>query len=335
MKKLFTPISLLAFLLALIVAIPALAAVAETPTEAALDAAKIHAPHAWGWFFQHDKSELGARMVDFHNYVFAIITVITIGVIGLMAYIIIKFRARPGREASKTTHNTLIEVVWTLVPTLIVVAIIVPSMKLLFYMDRTENADMTLKVVGYQWYWGYELPEYGVPEFESRIIPEKDLKKGDMRLLEVDQELVLPVGKTIRVLVTGDPNGVIHAWGVPSLKFKRDTVPGRINEGWINIAEPGVYYGQCYELCGPEHAFMPIKIRAVTEPEFEDWVTKMGGKVPGLVSVAEGEQPAVEGGAIEAKEEKAAAPKATEVKTTEAAAAAPAQEKKVEETTKK
>jgi len=331
MKKLFT----LAFLLTLVAVAPALA---EGPTAAALEAAHIHAPHIWGWFFQDDKSELGQRMVGFHNYVFAIISVITVLVIGLMAYIVVRFRARPGVEASKTTHNTLIEIIWTLVPTLIVVAIIVPSMKLLFFVDHTDKADFTLKVVGYQWYWGYELPDYSVPEFESRIIPEKDLKKGDMRLLEVDQELVLPVGKTIRVLVTGDPNGVIHAWGIASLKFKRDTVPGRINEGWIKIAEPGVYYGQCYELCGPDHAFMPIKIRAVSEPEFEDWVTKMGGKVPGLTSVAEGETPAVAGEVAKDAKADVKAQAKTEGKVAEAKAveATPAtQEKKVEETTKK
>jgi cytochrome c oxidase subunit 2 len=247
----------------------------------------VHGPEAWGWFFQEAPSELGKRMVDFHNYLFVIITSITFLVLGLMTYIIVKFRARAGREASKTTHNTMIEIIWTVIPVLIVIAIIVPSMKLLFYVDRVEEADLTLKVVGYQWYWGYELPEYGVSEFESRMIPEKDLKKGDLRLLEVDQELVLPVGKTVRVLVTGDPNGVIHAWGIPSLKFKRDTIPGRVNEGWIKIEEEGVYYGQCYELCGPDHAFMPIKIRGVSEAEFNDWVTKMGGTVPGLVSVAE------------------------------------------------
>lgn len=328
MKKLF----LLASFLMLLAVAPAGAETAADAASAPLAlssevAPKVHAPHEWGWFFQEDKSEIGKRMVDFHNYVFVIITVITILVIGLMAYIIIKFRAREGREASKTTHNTLIEVIWTLVPILIVVAIIVPSMKLLFFVDRTEKADFTLKVVGYQWYWGYEIPEYNVAEFESRIIPEKDLKKGDIRLLEVDQELVLPVGKTIRVLVTGDPNGVIHAWGIPSLKFKRDTVPGRINEGWIKIEEPGYYYGQCYELCGPDHAFMPIKIHAVSEAEFEDWVTKMGGKVPGLTSVAEGEKPA------ETSEVKEA--EVVDVKATTAEAVPATLEKKVEENTKK
>lgn len=247
----------------------------------------VHTATPWGWFFQPDSSELGQRMVDFHNYVFAIITVITIVVIGLMAYIIVKFSAKRGHKPSKTTHNTLLEVVWTVIPIIIVVAIIVPSMKLLYYVDTVEDADLTVKVVGYQWYWGYELPDYGVEEFESRIIPEKDLKEGQLRLLEVDEPLYLPVGKTVKVLVTGDPNGVIHAWGIPSLKFKRDTVPGRTNEGWIKIEEEGTYYGQCYELCGPEHAYMPIMIKAVSEAEFNDWITKKGGTVPGLQAVAD------------------------------------------------
>lgn len=279
MKKL----SLFALFIAIFAAVPELASAAE---------GAVHAPHAWGWFFQEDSSELGQKMLDFHNYVFVIISVITVLVIGLMAYIIIKFRRRDGVEPSKTTHNTLLEVIWTTIPILIVVAIIIPSMKLLYYVDRVEEADFTLKVTGYQWYWGYELPEFGVEEFESRIIPEKDLKEGDLRLLEVDEPLVLPVGKTVRVLVTGDPNGVIHAWGIPALKFKRDTVPGRINEGWIKIEEEGVYYGQCYELCGPDHAYMPIKILAVSEAEFNDWVTKKGGTVPGLSATAsiEGEE---------------------------------------------
>ncbi len=279
MKKLFA----LAFLA--ITSIASLASAGDSTLNA--DGDKVFTATPWGWFFQPDASELGKRMVDFHNYIFVIISIITIVVIGLMVYIVIKFRAKEGVEPSKTTHNTLIEVIWTVIPILIVVAIIVPSMKLLFYMDKVEEADLTLKVVGYQWYWGYELPEYGVEEFESRMIPEAELTEDQLRLLEVDNELVLPVGKTVKVLVTGDPNGVIHAWGIPSLKFKRDTVPGRVNEGWINIAEEGIYYGQCYELCGPDHAYMPIKIRAVSVPEFNDWITKMGGTVPGLTATAD------------------------------------------------
>lgn len=263
MKKFLT----IAFLIAITAALPALAS------------ENVHAPHAWGWFFQTDNSELSNRMVDFHNYIFVIISIITIIVIGLMGYIIVKFSAKRGHEPSKTTHNTFIEVVWTVIPIIIVIAIIVPSMKLLFYVDKVEEADLTLKVVGYQWYWGYELPDYGVEEFESRIIPEKDLKEGQLRLLEVDEPLYLPVGKTVKVLVTGDPNGVIHSWGIPALKFKRDTVPGRTNEGWIKIEEEGLYYGQCYELCGPEHAYMPIMIRGVSEAEFEEWVLTKEGKI--------------------------------------------------------
>lgn len=245
----------------------------------ALAEGNVFSPEAWGWFFQDAPSELGERMVDFHNYIFAIISVITIVVIGLMAYIVVKFSAKRGHEPSKTTHNTLLEVIWTVIPILIVVAIIIPSMKLLFYVDKVEEADLTLKVVGYQWYWGYELPDYELEEFESRIIPEKDLKEGQLRLLEVDEPLLLPVGKTIKVLLTGDPNGVIHSWGIPSLKFKRDTVPGRTNEGWIKIEQPGTYYGQCYELCGPEHAYMPIMVKGVSEAEFEEWVLTKEGNI--------------------------------------------------------
>lgn len=256
-----------------LVAMPAFAADATSSA--------IHAPHAWGWFFQSDDSELSDRMLRFHNYVFVIIAVITVLVIGLMGYIIVKFRARPDRKPSKTTHNTLLEVIWTAIPIAIVVAIIIPSVKLLYYVDKVEDADMTLKVVGYQWYWGYELPDQHVAEFESRLIPEADLKQGQKRLFEVDQPIVLPVGKTIRVLLTGDPAGVIHAWGIPSLKFKRDAIPGRVNEGWLKINSEGTYYGDCYELCGPDHAFMPVVIKAVSEQEFNDWVIAKGGKIQG------------------------------------------------------
>jgi cytochrome c oxidase subunit 2 len=148
-------------------------------------------------------------------------------------------------------------------------------------MDRAEKADITLKVVGYQWYWGYSYPELGVEEFESRMIPTKDLKEGQLKLLEVDEPIYVPVGKTVKVMVTSDPLGVIHAWGIQSLGFKRDAIPGRVNEGWIKVDKEGTYYGQCYELCGVDHAFMPIKLVAVSEKKFNKWVKSKGGKIPG------------------------------------------------------
>ena len=242
----------------------------------------VAAPHDGGWFFQDGQNELESRVISFHNYVFKIIAVITALVLGLIGYICIKFNRKANPVPSKTTHNTLLEVVWTVVPILIVVAIMIPSLRLLYYVDKTDHADLTLKVTGYQWYWGYEYPDLKVAEFESRLIPTDQLKPGQKKLLEVDEPLYVPVGKTVKVLLTGDAAGVIHAWGIPSLAFKRDTMPGRINEGWIKIEKEGTYYGECYELCGVDHAFMPIKIMAVSEDKFNAWVVSKGGKIPTL-----------------------------------------------------
>ena len=241
----------------------------------------VGAPHEWGWFFQDGHNALNDKFIWFHNYVFVIITVITILVLGIIAYICIKFNRKANPVPSKTTHNTLLEVIWTVVPIIIVIAIMVPSLKLLYHVDRAEKPDLTLKVVGYQWYWGYEYPELKVAEFESRMIPSSEIKEGQKKLLEVDEPLYVPVGKTIKVLVTGDPNGVIHSWGIQSLAFKRDANPGRVNEGWIKVDKEGAYYGQCYELCGVDHAFMPIKVVAVSEEKFNEWVISKGGSIPG------------------------------------------------------
>jgi cytochrome c oxidase subunit 2 len=250
-------------------------------------AENIVGPHQWGWFFQEGHNALNDRFVNFHNYVFGIVTVITFFVLGLMAYIAIRFKRSRNPNPSKTTHNVLLEIIWTIIPIIIVIAVMVPSLKLLYHMDRAEKPDVTLKVVGYQWYWGYSYPDLGVQEFESRLIAEKDLKEGQKRLLEVDEPLYVPVGKTVKVLVTADPLGVIHAWGIQSLAFKRDAIPGRVNEGWIKVDKEGTYYGDCYELCGVDHAFMPVKVVAVSEEKFNEWVKSKGGKIPGEEVVPE------------------------------------------------
>jgi len=243
----------------------------------------IGAPHNWGWDFQPDVTPLSHHMHVFNTYITYIIAIITLVVLSLITYIIIRFHHKRNPVPSKTAHNTLLEIIWTTIPIIVVIAIVIPSIKLLYYADRTEKADMTLKVVGYQWYWSYELPDQKVKEFESRVIPEDKLLPGQRRLMEVDDPLVLPVGKTVRVLVTADPLGVIHSWGVPGLSFKRDAMPGRINEGWIRIEQPGIYYGECYQLCGVDHAFMPIKIIGVTPEEFDRWVVSKQG-TPGYAS---------------------------------------------------
>ncbi len=263
--------------LLLLTAISAFPALAQDSTTN-FNGSALGAPHEWGWFFQEGHNALNDEFISFHNYVFVIITGITVVVLGLMAYIAIRYNRKRNPNPSKVTHHVLLEIVWTIVPIILVIVIMVPSLKLLYHVDRAEKSDYTLKVTGYQWYWGYEYPELGIEEFESRMIADKDLKEGDLRLLEVDEPIYIPVGKTIKVLVTADPLGVIHAWGVQALAFKRDATPGRVNEGWLKIDKPGVYYGQCYELCGVDHAFMPIKVIAVSQEEFDEWVESKGGK---------------------------------------------------------
>jgi cytochrome c oxidase subunit 2 len=241
----------------------------------------IGLPKDWAYGFQPKiGSDIYTRMQDFHSFVFAIACVVVVVVVGIMAYIGLRFNAKRNPNPSKTTHNTLLEIIWTTIPLLVVVVIMVPSVRLLYYVDKTEKADLTLKVVGYQWYWGYEYPEYNIKPFESRIVPKDKLEDKSKFMLEVDEPVILPVGKTVRVLLTGDPNGVIHAWGVPALGFKRDTNPGHIAEGWIKIEKEGVYYGECYELCGPDHSLMPIKVVGVSQAEFEKWVISKGGSLP-------------------------------------------------------
>src|SRR5262249_35002847 len=170
----------------------------------------------------------------------------------------IRFREKASPVPSRTTHNTLVEVVWTVVPVLILVVIAIPSLRILYYSDRVEKADMTIKAIGHQWYWSYEYPDQGSLTFDALLIPDKELKPGQLRLLETDKRVVLPVDTNISVLVTADD--VIHSWAVPSFGVKRDAVPGRINETWIRIEREGTYYGQCSELCGKDHGFMPITV---------------------------------------------------------------------------
>jgi len=186
-----------------------------------------------------------------------------------MAYIIVRFNAKSNPVPSKTTHNTLLEVIWTAVPVLILIMIAVPSLKLLYFADSTRDAEMTLKVTGNQWYWTYAYPDNGDIEFDSIIVPDEELKKGQPRMLTVDNEVVLPIKTNVRLLLTS--NDVIHNWAVPSLGLKLDTTPGRTNETWVNINKEGDYYGMCSELCGVNHGFMPIHIRAVSKADYEAW----------------------------------------------------------------
>ncbi len=225
-------------------------------------------PVDWQLGFQKAASETMRDIVNFHDkLLLPIIIAISVFVLFLMVYACIRFRASANPVPSKRTHNVAVEVLWTLIPCLILIVMAVPSFKILYKQDAIPKADITVKAIGYQWYWGYEYPDENI-FFDSYMIETKDLKENEPRLLAVDNELVVPVNKVVKVMITA--NDVLHAWALPSLK--RDAVPGRINETWFKAEKVGTYYGQCSELCGIKHAFMPIEVRVVTEEEYQDWL---------------------------------------------------------------
>ena len=229
-------------------------------------------PTPWQMGLQPAASPTAAMIAELHDALLIVITVITVFVLGLLMYASIRFRESRNPTPSKTTHHALLEIAWTVVPVLILVAIAIPSMKLLYFSDKVEDGDMTLKFIGHQWYWEYQYPEHDDLAFESYLIPEEELKEGEPRLLTVDNRLVLPVNKNIHVLVTaGD---VLHSFAMPSLGVKKDAVPGRLNETWMRIDRPGIYRGQCSEICGTGHGYMPVVIEAVSEEEFAAWVNE-------------------------------------------------------------
>ena len=227
-------------------------------------------PSPWQLGFQQSASPVMDNVAWFHNFLLYLISAITLFVLALLVIVIVRFNARANPTPSRTTHNTLIEVVWTLVPVIILVAIAVPSFQLLFLQQNIPPVDLTVKATGKQWYWTYGYPDSKF-EFDSNMLQDKDRKADQPRLLAVDNELVVPVNKNIRVLVTADPTGVIHAFAVPSFGIKIDAVPGRINETWFKATREGVYYGQCSELCGRDHAYMPIAVRVVSEGDYNSW----------------------------------------------------------------
>ena len=227
-------------------------------------------PKDWQLGLQESVTSIMDDVVFMHNYILMpIITAISVFVLFLLFYVCIKFRESKNPNPSKTTHNTFIEIVWTLIPCLILIVIAVPSFKLLYKQDIIPKADVTVKAIGYQWYWGYEYPDQNI-YFESLMIEDKDLKPGQPRLLATDTEVVVPINKIVKVLITS--NDVLHAWAIPAFGVKRDAVPGRINETWFKAEKEGVYYGQCSELCGIKHAFMPITVRVVSEEKYLEWI---------------------------------------------------------------
>ncbi len=215
-----------------------------------------------------------------------LITIISLFVLALLLYVCVRFNRRANATPSKTTHNALIEVIWTIVPVIILVVVAVPSLTLLAaqYENPPEDA-ITVKAVGYQWYWGYEYPDHGVEVVSNMLTEEQAAASGEPFQLAADNRMVVPAGVPLRIQTTAAD--VIHAFAVPSLWFKLDAVPGRLNERMLVIEEPGVYYGQCSELCGPRHAFMPIAVEALPMEEFEAWVLENGGSIPGTEEVAE------------------------------------------------
>jgi len=232
-------------------------------------AADAAAPQPWQMGMQPAASPTQEKVAELHDLLLVIITAITLFVLALLAYVCWRFREEKNPTPSNTSHNTTIEVLWTVIPVLILVVIAVPSFRLLYFADRVEEADLTLKVTGFQWAWKYQYPDQGNFQFESYMIAESDLKPGQQRLLEVDNEVVVPVGKNVRVQVTGQD--VIHSFYMPSLGMQKYAIPGRTLETWFRIEQPGVLYGQCNQICGVNHAFMPIAIRAVPEAEFNTW----------------------------------------------------------------
>ncbi|WP_032112400.1 cytochrome c oxidase subunit II [Candidatus Paracaedibacter symbiosus] len=232
-------------------------------------------PQPWQIGFQSAASPIMEGINEMHHLLLVIITCIAIFVTALLVYVLYRFRASRNPVPSQTAHHTLLEVVWTLLPVLILVVIGIPSLKLMFFASKIENADLTVKAIGHQWYWTYEYPEQKV-QFDSLMIEEKDLKPGQLRLLDVDNPIVVPAGKTVRVVVTSED--VLHSFAVPSLGIKKDAVPGRLNETWFRIEKEGTYYGQCSELCGVKHGFMPIAVKVVSEQHYDEWLNSKKAK---------------------------------------------------------
>lgn len=233
--------------------------------------AALGQPVDWQLGFQDAGTPVMEDIVWFHDYLLlGIITAIALFVLVLLIIIMVRFNATRNPTPSRTTHNTLIEVLWTAIPVLILVVIAIPSFKLLFYQLNLPPADVTVKATGNQWFWSYTYPDNGNFEFNSILVPTDKLKPGQLRLLTVDNEMVVPVNKVVRVQTIGAD--VIHAFAVPSFGIKIDSVPGRLNETWFKATREGVYYGQCSELCGRDHAFMPIAVRVVSEQAFNAWV---------------------------------------------------------------
>ncbi len=234
--------------------------------------AELGQPRPWQLGFQEAVTPIMRQTTDFHNFLLVLIALVTFFVLGLMFYVALRFNNRVNPTPSKTTHNTLLEVAWTVVPILILVVVAIPSFRLLFAQYDFPKADLTVKAIGSQWYWSYEYPDHGDLTFDAVMLEDNELKPGQPRLLATDNEVVVPVNKNVHILVTA--TDVLHSWAIPAFGVKTDAVPGRVIRTWFRAEKTGVYYGQCSELCGQKHAFMPIAVRVVTATEFEGWLKK-------------------------------------------------------------
>src|SRR5690349_17950765 len=248
-------------------------------------------PHPWQLGLQRGVTPVMDDIIWFHDFLLYLIVAITLFVLALLVIVMVRFNARANPTPSRTTHNTTIEVIWTVVPVLILVTIAVPSFRLLFYQLNMPKADLTVKATGKQWFWSYSYPDSKF-EFDSLMVQEKDLKPGQPRLLTVDNEMVVPVNKVVHVLTTGAD--VIHSFAVPSFGIKIDAIPGRINETWFKAEREGTFHGQCSELCGKDHAFMPITVRVVNDRDYAAWIEQAKKKFatddshPTAVAAADG-----------------------------------------------
>jgi len=240
----------------------------------AFSAENMGAAHPWGLNLREPFSSIMVEMVSFHNGLIWLITIISLFVLALLVIIVVKFNAKSNPKPSKTTHNTFLEIAWTAIPVLILVIMAVPSLKLLYKTDVVPESYMTVKAIGHQWYWSYEYPDHGNFTYDAWMVQEKEDIEGEdrpyTRLLTTDTRVVVPVGKVIKVQITS--TDVIHSWAVPSLGVKTDAIPGRLNELWFQANREGIFYGQCSELCGFQHGYMPIEVHAVSEEEFLAWV---------------------------------------------------------------
>jgi cytochrome c oxidase subunit II len=281
------------------------------PLETMAPTPGIGEPVPGGWSTQFQVTEVGRQAAYFHDYWLLILcAVISLIVLGLLLYVIIRYRRGANPTPSRTSHNTLVEVIWTVVPVIILVAIAIPSIQLMRAQYSPPPADLTVKVVGHQWYWSYEYPDHGGFELVSNMLKECDdptLREGERcrtdadgpPLLAVDQRMVIPAGQVVKFLVTA--SDVIHSFAVPAFWEKIDANPGMLNETWVKVDRPGVYFGQCSELCGARHAYMPIAVEVIPPAQFAAWVASNGGTMPGAAP-AEGEAAAPQPGPTDAAE---------------------------------